>query len=940
MVRESNFISLRGKEHALQGVKPLEPEVFKNLVKRRALDILGITPDSEEWDEGEAHRKEAEEAILEKINKENDLLPVDFLYKGVEKARAVCRILTPDSMGTGFLIAKGIIMTNNHVISNRETAEQSFAEFDYEEGKETVKVSLKPESIFITSPQDELDFTILSCDEKGIGDIKPVPLVRNPTVITRGERVNIIQHPSGRKKEIALHDNRVSYVYDKVIHYKTDTEPGSSGSAVFNNRWDLVALHHAGWYENEDKKVAINEGIRISAIVSHLTKNAYKGDEGSTKVLNTIEGTSPYLGVFDVHGLIQNEQDLLEVEVPSFTGNKRFADIGFWNIRNFNNHVDEKRVHGVADIVAELSMDALGLVEVENKALDKLVQELKKRGMNMDYVCLDAEGSQDLAVLYDIETTKVELRNDINDKYKAILSSKTDTGADVFPKKREPLFVKCSVEEEGKDAEFLMIVVHLKAFGDPVSTARRKLAANIISVIINDLRRDEGFKDIPVVLGGDFNQELDSDVLNSLTDSPHLFTLTTDDAGDGNISYVGNRHSLIDHIIVSKDVNLGGISEDDAAIVRLDKSIKEFVKNISDHVPLVVRLIYKNGEEHYEYKKRNEIHPEIRKIQKDEENVERTLLRLSLNKSRLQEDRRNYYDEEKDKLIINEYYKNIHFNLRDKKLLFKTLSELSHNTHGVLFSYDRSKKELYSWVDLREDGLVKSIYSGKSVDPVELIKEDHEISKQKKQAYEGLKVGEKCLPEAAVEEITQMFEGIGRYNVEHIVPQSWFNHASPMKGDLHHLYVCESKCNSFRSDDGYHDFPGYNPEGNEEKIRINCGNGEGEKFEPEHGKGNVARATLYFLLRYPGVIRQDRKDRINIELLLKWHREFPVSLYEKHRNRAIYELQGNRNPLIDFPECADMIDFSLGLEYTSSNKEQKYDLGIQYENPLLYMGDT
>jgi endonuclease I len=41
--------------------------------------------------------------------------------------------------------------------------------------------------------------------------------------------------------------------------------------------------------------------------------------------------------------------------------------------------------------------------------------------------------------------------------------------------------------------------------------------------------------------------------------------------------------------------------------------------------------------------------------------------------------------------------------------------------------------------------------------------------------------------------------------------------------------------------------------------------------------------------------------------LLKWNRDFPVTVYEKHRNLAIYEIQGNRNPFIDFPELADII---------------------------------
>ncbi len=50
-----------------------------------------------------------------------------------------------------------------------------------------------------------------------------------------------------------------------------------------------------------------------------------------------------------------------------------------------------------------------------------------------------------------------------------------------------------------------------------------------------------------------------------------------------------------------------------------------------------------------------------------------------------------------------------------------------------------------------------------------------------------------------------------------------------------------------------------------------------------------------------------------MQTLLQWHRDDPPAAYEKHRNAAIYEKQGNRNPLIDFPEWADSIDFGAGL---------------------------
>ena len=47
----------------------------------------------------------------------------------------------------------------------------------------------------------------------------------------------------------------------------------------------------------------------------------------------------------------------------------------------------------------------------------------------------------------------------------------------------------------------------------------------------------------------------------------------------------------------------------------------------------------------------------------------------------------------------------------------------------------------------------------------------------------------------------------------------------------------------------------------------------------------------------------------DIQTMLRWNREDPPTLWERHRNQAIQELQGNRNPFIDHPEWADKVDF-------------------------------
>jgi len=252
----------------LARVKKLGDKEFVDLVVSRAEAVMGkkITPPTTT-----VQRRELEAEIssyYEKIHKESNFLPSSFLEVGVDRAQAVCRISTRTSYGSGFLIGtRNFIMTNNHVLPSSDVARSSVAEFDYDEDDALYSVSLKPDTLFITD--EELDFTIVACDSLALPEtIAPIPLLGHTNMVTRGERVNIIQHPRGRKKEISIHDNKVNYVYDVTIRYTADTEGGSSGSPVFNNSWELVALHHAGWSHSDGS--ATNEGIRLASIVNYL----------------------------------------------------------------------------------------------------------------------------------------------------------------------------------------------------------------------------------------------------------------------------------------------------------------------------------------------------------------------------------------------------------------------------------------------------------------------------------------------------------------------------------------------------------------------------------------------------------------------------------------------------------------------------------------------
>lgn len=253
----------------LSGLKKLHDDEFANLVAARVNEVMKTEVD---LPSNKVERRELESS-LEKIHNQSDFLPSSFLEVGVVRAQSVCRITTSVPLGTafgsGFLVGnRNFIMTNNHVLPDKASAKASNVEFDYDQDTTEYQAILLPDEFFITNK--ELDFTIVACDSANLPkDISAVALPRSKHLITRKERVNIIQHPQGRRKEIALHNNLVEYVYDRAIRYTTDTEGGSSGSPVFNNKWELCALHHAGW-KNSDN-TAINEGIKISSIVEYLT---------------------------------------------------------------------------------------------------------------------------------------------------------------------------------------------------------------------------------------------------------------------------------------------------------------------------------------------------------------------------------------------------------------------------------------------------------------------------------------------------------------------------------------------------------------------------------------------------------------------------------------------------------------------------------------------
>lgn len=225
-----------------------------------------------------------------KIVGTEDFLAVGYLAAGVRAARAVGRVVIREDgqvagFGTGSLVSPSLLLTNHHVLPSADVAEGSHVEFSFEDGVDgqpltPVTVGLDPGRFFIAN--EELDFALVAvgATTEELADFGFNRLREDEGDAAVGRFVTIVQHPRGEKKQIALRENRIVDVLDSFLHYEADTEPGSSGSPVFDDGWEVVALHHASVRAPDHTELGgfVNEGIRVSSLRTFVTGETFSAE--------------------------------------------------------------------------------------------------------------------------------------------------------------------------------------------------------------------------------------------------------------------------------------------------------------------------------------------------------------------------------------------------------------------------------------------------------------------------------------------------------------------------------------------------------------------------------------------------------------------------------------------------------------------------------------
>ncbi len=242
-----------------------------------------------------------DQAALEKVFGKESFLGYDSWLKALNSCAAVARVETAAAVGfgTGFLVLGSrlsshlpdhpVLITNAHVISDQVPGalrpDQARIRFEVACRKDRSYVPLEVDRILCSSPpgdpgrpdKETLDFSIavlknLPNDAPALDVSDRLPRINSTS------RAYVIGHPDGDGLQVSLHDSELLDYDDEqiLLHYRTPTVGGSSGSPVFDREWKVMGLHHAG-SENVPRlhgegEYMANEGISFMAIRSYLDK--------------------------------------------------------------------------------------------------------------------------------------------------------------------------------------------------------------------------------------------------------------------------------------------------------------------------------------------------------------------------------------------------------------------------------------------------------------------------------------------------------------------------------------------------------------------------------------------------------------------------------------------------------------------------------------------
>ncbi|HEY7235393.1 MAG TPA: serine protease [Gemmatimonadaceae bacterium] len=234
-----------------------------------------------------------------------DQLNVSYLERGMIAADAVARVEVRNGESelvgstTGFLISPHLLLTNHHALPTADDAAQSWVHFRNEfdafgNAVESSVFALDPSAFYLTD--GDLDVTVVAVApetpdrRQRLTRFGWLRLAQSPDTVLPGEWLSLVHHPGGNPKQISLRQNLLIRRDDAELWYATETATASSGAPMFNDSWQVVAVHRGGapardpagrvltvdgepWVDGDDETRVVwraGVGTRVCAIVRLL----------------------------------------------------------------------------------------------------------------------------------------------------------------------------------------------------------------------------------------------------------------------------------------------------------------------------------------------------------------------------------------------------------------------------------------------------------------------------------------------------------------------------------------------------------------------------------------------------------------------------------------------------------------------------------------------
>lgn len=271
------------------------------ILDRRLADLGTFQVDARKLGEGER----ADQSYLERVFGKERFIGFDRWKRALDSCDAVARIEKTSGVGvgTGFL-ARGsalhpsfgdgpVLVTNAHVIDPEGTdgalrPGDARVRFEVEARRTPQYAPLTVERILWSSPPGDVGVTgdplqrcdVAICTLRGLDPkVRVLGVTRRPPLVSSTARAFIIGHPDGDGLQFSIADSELLDIDkdEKLVHYRTPTVGGSSGSPVFDLDWMVFAVHHAGDAEvprlHGDGTYAANEGVSIGALIRAIEAN-------------------------------------------------------------------------------------------------------------------------------------------------------------------------------------------------------------------------------------------------------------------------------------------------------------------------------------------------------------------------------------------------------------------------------------------------------------------------------------------------------------------------------------------------------------------------------------------------------------------------------------------------------------------------------------------